>query len=79
MTQVNQKIQTYITMPLKVFYKSKKWCKDMYNILIREQKKLITYVIKWRKKGYDINIFDGGNIFELPFKVTLKTKLKCCI
>lgn len=74
MTQVRQKIQLYIPMPQNVFYKSKTGCKDMYNLLIREKKKQITSVIKWREKGYEMNVFDWGNIFELPFKVTLESK-----
>lgn len=76
MTQVRQKFQPYMPMPLKVFYKSKKGCKDMYNLLIREKKKQIISVIKWREKGYDMNKFDWGNIFELQFKVTLESKLQ---
>lgn len=46
MTQVKQKIQPYIPMALKVFYKNKKEYKYMYNILIREKKKESTSVIK---------------------------------
>lgn len=46
-------------MPLKVFYENKKkGCKYIYNLLIREKKKEITSVIKWREKGYDINESD---------------------
>lgn len=51
-------------MPLKVVYKSKIGCKDMYNLLTREQKKQITPVINWREKGYDMNEFDRGNILN---------------
>lgn len=50
MTQVKQKIQPYIPMPLKVFYKSKKGCKDMYNLLTREKKKQVTSVKKLERE-----------------------------
>lgn len=42
---------------------------------IRERKKEITSVTKWRENEYDINEFDWGNIFEFPFKLTLEFKL----
>lgn len=42
---------------------------------IRERKKEMTSVTKWREKEYDINEFDWGNIFEFPFKFTLEFKL----
>lgn len=51
MTQLKQNIQPYITIPLKVFYKNKEGCKDMYKILIIENKNEMTSVIKWREKG----------------------------
>lgn len=76
MTQVKQKIQPYIPMALKVFYKNKKEYKYMYNILIREKKKESTSVIKQREKGYDINESDLGYIYDLTFKVTYESKLQ---
>lgn len=51
MTQLKQNIKPYITIPLKVLYKNKEGCKDMYNILIIEKKNEMTSVIKWREKG----------------------------
>lgn len=48
----------------------------MHNLLPREKKKQFTSVINWREKGYDMNEFDWGNIFELPFNVTLESKLQ---
>lgn len=47
----------------------------MQNILIREQKRDIIFVIKWSEKGYDINKFNWGTTFEIPFKVTLESKI----
>lgn len=47
----------------------------MQNILIREQKRGIIFVIKWSEKGYDINKFNWGTTFEIPFKVTLESKI----
>lgn len=48
----------------------------MYNLLTREKKNQVTSVINWREKGYDMNEFDWGNISELPFKVTLESKIQ---
>lgn len=42
---------------------------------IRERKKEITPVTKWREKEYDISKFDWGNNFEFPFKFTFEFKL----
>lgn len=50
MTQVKQNIQPYIPIPLRVFYKNKEGCKDMYNTLIIEKKNEMTSVMKWREK-----------------------------
>lgn len=72
MTQVKQKIQPYIPMPLKAFYKKR--CKDMYNLLTREKKKQITSVINWREKGNDMNEFDISEIF-LNFHLKLLLNL----
>lgn len=76
MTQEKQKIQSYIPMPLKVFHKNKKGCNDMKHLFTRKTKKQVISVINWREKGYEMNEFDWGNIFEPPFKVILEPKLQ---
>lgn len=46
----------------------------MYNLLIREKK--ANYLCNKMERIRIWYEFDWGNIFELPFKVTLESKLK---
>lgn len=63
-------------MPLKVFTKIKKGCKDMYICVLEKGKRKLPLSQNGEKKNMIyINEFDWGNIFEFPFKLTLEFKL----
>ena len=58
------------------FYKNTKGCKDAYNPLIINKQKPVTSLGKWKEEGNNFTDFEWNQIFQLPFKTTLETKLQ---
>ena len=49
---------------------------DVYNFLKINKQNPVTTFDKWKEEGNNFTNLEWNQIFELPFKTTLKTKLQ---
>ena len=64
-----------IPATIAIFFKDKKGCKDMYRLLVNNNKCKIKSISKWEESEVQFTELEWENIFELPFKVSQESKL----
>ena len=61
---------------IELIFKSKKGCKEMYDVLISKNKCFPTSEKKWAEKGINLSRKEWEKAYLLPFKTTSETKLQ---